>query len=72
MTHLNWQPIVERAAEMAASQSTPVTLRRLFYELVAEGIVPNTPSAYETLSKLTAEAQREGWFPMGSGNPNTM
>jgi len=40
-----------------------VTLRQLFYRLVAAEILPNTKVAYSTLSKVTAEARREGDFP---------
>jgi hypothetical protein len=60
---LDWNPILERAARIAASYSTPVTLRQLFYRLVAAGLLPNTQPAYKTLSVKTAEARRHGWFP---------
>jgi hypothetical protein len=63
MPNLRWQPIVERAAEIAGSYSTAVTLRQLFYRLVSEGLLANTDSSYKTLSARTAEARREGWFP---------
>jgi hypothetical protein len=38
-------------------------LRQLFYRLVSAEIVPNTVSAYKTLSRCTAVARREGRFP---------
>jgi hypothetical protein len=60
---LDWTPILEHAARIAASYSTPVTLRQLFYRLVAAGLLPNTQPAYKTLSAKTAEARRQGWFP---------
>jgi hypothetical protein len=60
---LNWTPILREAAQIAASYSTPVTLRQLFYRLVAAGLLPNTQAAYKTLSAKTAEARRQGWFP---------
>lgn len=60
---LKWNIIVGEAAEIVSSYSTSVTLRQLFYRLVSRGSVPNTQSAYKTLSKVTAEARREGWFP---------
>ncbi|KKM00218.1 hypothetical protein LCGC14_1806620 [marine sediment metagenome] len=60
---LKWNIIVVEAAQIVTSYSTSVTLRQLFYRLVSRGSVPNTQSAYKTLSKVTAEARREGWFP---------
>lgn len=60
---LKWSVIVVEAAQIVNSYSTSVTLRQLFYRLVSRGTVPNTQSAYKTLSKVTAEARREGWFP---------
>ncbi len=58
-----WLPVVERAAEIADSYATPVTLRQLHYRCVSEQLIPNTESAYKTLSARTAQARREGWFP---------
>jgi hypothetical protein len=58
-----WPAIVARAAVIAASYDTPVTLRQLFYRLVAEQALPNTQVAYKTLSARTAEARREDGFP---------
>jgi hypothetical protein len=60
---IEWKPVVVRAAEIASSYSTPVTLRQLFYRLVSEGVLPNKHTFYKTLSARTAEARREGWFP---------
>jgi hypothetical protein len=40
-----------------------MTLRQCFYILVSEGLIPNADSSYKGLSRLTAEARREGWFP---------
>jgi len=42
---------------------TGVTLRQLFYRLVATEILPNTRVAYQSLSKVTADARRRGVFP---------
>ena len=58
---LVWAPIVGRAAEIAGG--TLMTLRQCFYILVSEGLIPNADSSYKSLSRLTAEARREGWFP---------
>jgi hypothetical protein len=45
------------------SYDTGVTLRQLFYRLVATEVLPNTRVAYSTLSKVTAKARRDGEFP---------
>lgn len=58
-----WRDILTRAAEIVNSYDTGVTLRQLFYRLVSEGVLENTQSKYTMLSKYTAEARREGWFP---------
>jgi hypothetical protein len=60
---LDWPPIIDRAAQIVASYDTGVTLRQLFYRLVAAGLIPNTQAAYKTLSNKTARARREGAFP---------
>ncbi len=62
-TRLDWPPILDRAKEIVASYDTGVTLRQLFYRLVAAGLIPNTPAAYKTLSTKTARARRQGAFP---------
>jgi hypothetical protein len=36
VVRLDWQPILERAAEIVDSYETPVTLRQLFYRLVGD------------------------------------
>lgn len=59
----SWEPILERAAEIVDSYDTAVTLRQLFYRLVAAEIIRNTRSDYTQLSSRTAAARREGWFP---------
>ena len=60
---LDWSAILEQAAEIVDSYETGVTLRQLFYRLVAAELLHNTRVAYTTLSKVTAEARREGRFP---------
>ena len=62
-SRLGWSSILVRAAEIVGSYDTGVTLRQLFYRLVAAEILPNTRVAYCTLSRVTAEARREGRFP---------
>jgi hypothetical protein len=63
MTRLDWPPILERADEIVRGYQIPVTLRQLFYRLVAEGELPNSTSAYNRLGRLSAQGRREGWFP---------
>jgi hypothetical protein len=55
--------IVGQAAAIVHSYSTGVTLRQLFYRLVVAEVLPNTNSAYKTLSARTAEARRWDGFP---------
>lgn len=63
MTRLRWAPILERAAMIVQSYDTGVTLRQLFYRLVAEEVIPNRQTTYKALSRETAQARRDGWFP---------
>jgi hypothetical protein len=63
LSNLKWPPIIARAAEIVNSYDTPVSLRQLFYRLVAAELIPNTFSMYARLSSLTADARREGTFP---------
>lgn len=58
-----WPAIIDHARAIVESYATPVTLRQLFYRLVADQTLRNTRSDYNTLSKLTAEARRDGAFP---------
>ena len=63
MARLDWKTILARAAEIVRSYDTGVTLRQLFYRLVAAEMLPNTTNAYKALSSRTAAARRAGWFP---------
>ena len=63
MTRINWKAVTENAAQIVRSYSTSVTLRQLFYRLVSTQVIPNTESAYKSLSSNTAKARRDGWFP---------
>jgi hypothetical protein len=60
---LDWPAILERAADITMSYATPVTLRQVFYRLVAAQVLPNRLSAYNRLGRLSARARRDGWFP---------
>ncbi|MHB1344979.1 MAG: hypothetical protein ACYCX3_11575 [Thermoleophilia bacterium] len=60
---LDWQAILAEAGLIVQSYDTGVTLRQLFYRLVAAELLPNSQSAYKTLSSRSAEARRRGEFP---------
>jgi hypothetical protein len=59
----DWRTLLQRAAEIVNGYNTAVTLRQLFYRLVAEALLPNTTNAYKSLSKYTADARRAATFP---------
>jgi hypothetical protein len=59
----DWNEILIEAANIVESYDTPVTLRQLFYRLVSLELLKNTKSEYTQLSKRTADARRDGWFP---------
>jgi hypothetical protein len=63
MTNVKWGRVLEHAARIVESYDTLVTLRQLFYRLIAATLIPNTASAYKTLSARTAAARRDGAFP---------
>lgn len=63
MTRLGWDNILKQAAAIVGGYDTGVTLRQLFYRLVATELLPNTQVAYKALSSRTAEARRQGRFP---------
>jgi len=60
---LDWRHVIDEARLIVESYETRVTLRQLFYRLVSAQVIPNTASAYKTLSDRTAEARRNGTFP---------
>jgi len=60
---LSWPPIIERARRIVDSYDTGVTLRQLFYRLVAELWFPNNVTSYKRLSDRTTRAREAGEFP---------
>lgn len=58
-----WDKILDAAKGIAESYTTAVTLRQLFYRLIAAVLITNTDSNYTYLSKLTAQGRRDGTFP---------
>jgi hypothetical protein len=63
VARLAWPELLERAADIVNSYDTLVTLRQLFYRLVAALLLPNTTNAYKALSRYSAAARRAGQFP---------
>jgi hypothetical protein len=59
----DWKTLLERAAGIVNSYDTLVTLRQLFYRLIAFSLLPNSTNAYKSLSHHTARARRKGTFP---------
>jgi hypothetical protein len=62
-TRINWPELLVAAADIVNGYETGVTLRQLFYRLVAAQLLPNSTSAYKGVSAKTAEARRQGEFP---------
>lgn len=60
---IDWDAVLARAAVIVDSYDTGVTLRQLFYRLVAAGLLDNTTNAYKMLSSRTAQARRLHRFP---------
>lgn len=58
-----WPAILEDAADIVRRYDTGVTLRQLFYRLVAAGLLPNVLQAYKGLSDRTTRAREAGEFP---------
>lgn len=63
MSRTCWEAVLEQAATIVRSYDTGVTLRQLFYRLVAAQVLDNTTCAYKGLSARTAAARRAGSFP---------
>ena len=63
MARRDWNTILDHAAQLVDSYEQRITLRQLFYRLVADGTLENVDSSYKGLSRETARARREGTFP---------
>jgi hypothetical protein len=59
----DWAALIAFAASIVESYDTLVTLRQLFYRMVAALFLPNTTNAYKAFSKHTADARRRDEFP---------
>ena len=62
-SRVDWGVVLDRARTIIGEYKTSVTLRQLFYRLVAARLLSNTTTAYKTLSNRTARARRDGVFP---------
>ena len=60
---ISWVQVLDAARAIVESYDTLVTLRQLFYRLVAKQLIPNLQSYYRRLSAQTAQARRDGAFP---------
>src|SRR3546814_20143585 len=60
---IDWPTVLAAAKAIVESYTTGVTLRQLFYRLVANQTLVNTSSAYKSLSSRTAQARRDEVFP---------
>lgn len=60
---IKWKPVLSDASSWVSSQPYAVTLRQVFYHLVATGLIPNRQSTYKTLSAKTADLRRVDEFP---------
>jgi hypothetical protein len=63
MSKRDWAAILEHAAGIVHEYDDRITLRQLFYRLVADATLENRDSSYKALSHHTAKARREGSFP---------
>ena len=63
MSRIRWSDVLPRAARIVAEYSAMITLRQLFYRLVADGTLPNLDKSYKGLSRETAKGRRAGTFP---------
>jgi hypothetical protein len=57
---MNYSKVVELVNEILSQYTMPLTLRQVFYRLVADYSYPNTSSAYTQLSKQLVEAREKG------------
>jgi hypothetical protein len=67
MTRISWESVIKHAREIVESYDTAVTLRQLFYRLVADGSIPNGDNAYKHLSRLTAKRSQMCAFKDSTG-----
>jgi len=54
---MNYAEIVKAVNEVLAQYTMPLTLRQIYYRLVAKLLIPNTVSSYKQLSKMLVKAR---------------
>jgi len=62
---IDWEAVISgvgSALEFFSSQGVKPTLRTLFYNLFSKGLIPNTKTSYQGLSKHLVKARKEGVF----------
>jgi len=57
---MKYVTIVESTNEILGEYSYPLTLRQIYYRLVSNGVIPNSRSAYNGLSKWLVKAREDG------------
>jgi hypothetical protein len=63
LARYDWATILPRATEIVRSYAIGVTLRQLYYRLVAEALLVNVEASYKALSRVTARGREQGTFP---------
>jgi len=65
MGQIKWSDVlngVDSALDFFRGQGVKPTLRTLFYNLYSKGLIPNTKTAYQSLSKQLVKARKEGRY----------
>ena len=57
---MRYGEIVKAVNEILAQYNAPLTLRQVYYRLVAKALIPNTVTSYKTLSRLLVKARERG------------
>jgi len=58
--NVKYKEIVKDVNEILAQYDMLLTLRQVYYRLVAKLLIPNTVTAYKTLSKMLVKAREQG------------
>jgi hypothetical protein len=59
----DWPDLLERATAIVSGYDTLVTLRQLFYRLVAAQLLPNSTNAYKSLPAIPPMLDAPARFP---------
>jgi hypothetical protein len=57
MANLRYAEIVQQTNRILSEYEYPLTLRQVYYRLVSQNTIPNTKSAYNSLSKMLVKAR---------------